>query len=82
MNDHLEESEGGDLHALEVVGVVRPGLLLLELGLRGLVEIEDCVGRGGGGIAGVGGGRDDVVLQLPGLACDCGGGGGGKGIHS
>lgn len=76
MDDHLEESEGGDFDALEVVGVVSPRLLLLGLGLRGLVVVEDCVG---GRVAGVGGG-DDVVLQFPGLARDCGRGR--KGFHS
>lgn len=43
--DHLQEREGGDLDALEVVGVVGPGLLLLELGLRRLVVVEYGVGR-------------------------------------
>lgn len=77
VNHHLEEREGGDLDALEVVRVVGPGLLLLALGLRRLVVEEDGVG---GGVAG--GCCDDVVLEFPGLACNGGGWKGkGKGIH-
>lgn len=43
VDDHLEEGECGDLHALEVVRVIDPGLLLLELGLRPFVVEENRV---------------------------------------
>ena len=61
VDDHLEEGECGDLHALEEVGVVGPGLVALVLALRRLVVVEDRVVRARRGCLH----RDDVVLQLP-----------------
>lgn len=69
MDNHFKERECRDFHALEVVGVGRPRLLLLELGLRRLVVVKDGVRRGGGRVRGVGGG-DDVVLEFPRLPCN------------
>ena len=66
MYDHLEEREGRDLDALEVVGVGGPRLLLLDLGLGSFVVVEYAVG--GGRIWLLYG--EDVVLELPCLASD------------
>lgn len=61
---HLQQRKCGDLHAAEVVGILRPGFLLLELGLRRLVVEVDRV-RISAGCCGTAIHRHDVVLQLP-----------------
>lgn len=75
MDNHLEKGKGGNLNALEVVGVVNPRLASLEFGLGGLVVVEDGVGA----LVGAGSRRvhgDDIVLKLPGLLSDHSRGGG------
>lgn len=61
---HLQQCKCGDLHATEVVGILPPGFLLLELGLRRLVVEVDRV-RISSGCYGTAIHRHDVVLQLP-----------------